>query len=422
MKFIQAAVTFAVLISYVVGQPDKAGALLLGQSLHASSHDESTRPLTSDNDHESYPRRLRLRGNMITSKGYKGKESNTSGTSSSGSGSTTSKSSKGGYRGEKKGSPKGLKGKTSVDPRTWYNMHKRNGRKKRRNRPRPGRNPTHPSAGSSSTSQHVTSPSTTAATLVSSSSSQEETTTKSTTVASSSTQPAAMMTTSSIDVATTTTTTTPQQTTSSCRQKDLDVCIAIDRSGSICTPSGGPFISCSGNPDCGCDNFDRVRQFTNNLIKETSEASQTKWGIVAFASSARVITPLTSPLEAINAVELFRYTGGWTATGSALELCQNKLKNSTSERIIILLTDGTPTRPDPNLSGSPFAEARDYATEQANSAKEDDITLITVFVNTATGTSSYLKSLASPGYYVEAADFNELGDTADLLLDLVECV
>lgn len=212
------------------------------------------------------------------------------------------------------------------------------------------------------------------------------------------------------------TTPTPSPT---CQQKALDVCIAIDRSGSICTPAGESFISCKDNPNCGCDNFDLVREFTKDLIEDAS--SEANWAVVAYATTARVETPLVERAEALDTVDEFKYTGGWTSTGPALELCRNELKDSARECRIVLLTDGTPTRPDTAGSGSPYNEATDYATKQADSAKKDGIQVITVFINTATGTSSYLESLASPGSYVEVTDFSALDDVAERLLGLVSC-
>jgi Mg-chelatase subunit ChlD len=123
----------------------------------------------------------------------------------------------------------------------------------------------------------------------------------------------------------------------------------------------------------------------------------------------------------MSTVEEFRYAGGWTSTGPALELCRNELADSVGERTIILLTDGTPTRPDSEGTGAPYTEATDYATEQADAAKEDDITVITVYVNTATGTSSYLESLASPGNFIEVNDFDNLDEVQERLLGLVQC-
>jgi Mg-chelatase subunit ChlD len=220
--------------------------------------------------------------------------------------------------------------------------------------------------------------------------------------------------------------TTTNDAASSCEPRDLDICIAIDRSGSICAPPGKSSYGCGGDPDCGCTNWDAVVQFANAFIDGISASDATnQFGLVKFSTSAGVESELNgNATEAMDAVTNLRYTSGWTNTTGALENCRDMLKDSTSDKAIVLITDGAPTRPlDPDGPTSNYDYAREQALIQAMAAKEaEGIDIVGVFVNTTSGTSDFLEKLTThPGLYIEVTDFDELEGLSDSLVDLVQC-
>lgn len=220
--------------------------------------------------------------------------------------------------------------------------------------------------------------------------------------------------------------TTTNHDASSCEPRYLDICITIDRSGSICTLPKKSSYSCGGDPNCGCTNWDAVVQFANAFIDGMSASdAANQFGLVKFSTSARVESELNgNATAAMDAVTNLRYTSGWTNTTGALENCRDMLKDSTSDKAIILITDGAPTRPlDPDSPTSNYDYAREQALIQAMTAKEaEDVNIVGVFVNTTSGTTDFLKKLTThTGLYIEVTDFDELDGLSDSLVDLVQC-
>lgn len=216
---------------------------------------------------------------------------------------------------------------------------------------------------------------------------------------------------------------------SSCEPTAVDVCIAIDRSGSICAPPNTTSFKCNGDPDCGCDNWSSIREFANAFIEGTDKFSPqniNQFGVVRFASNAGVETSLVDSAVATDAVTDLRYTSGYTNTADALALCREMLKygDEDKKKVILLLTDGQPTRPKaPEGSGSAnYDYAREQALEQAVIAKEEEATsIVGIFIKTNSGTSSYLEKLATPGLFFEVPDFDDLSTFAEGTVKLAQC-
>lgn len=94
-----------------------------------------------------------------------------------------------------------------------------------------------------------------------------------------------------------------------------------------------------------------------------------------------------------------------------LQYCRNLLANSTTnDRIIILVTDGSPTRPLNPDGTDGYDYAKEKATETATMVKEDDgTTLMTVAVGTSPYTSKYLAELASDAEFAfKVENFDDL--------------
>lgn len=205
-----------------------------------------------------------------------------------------------------------------------------------------------------------------------------------------------------------------------CEEKDVDICIAMDRSGSVCAPPGGPYLHCNGDPDCGqnCTEWTSSVDFAKRFLARTDQfPGKQRYALVGFASKVVQESTFVSADETTDNLDSLVYTGGYTHTGGAIDACRELLAERSGGKTILLLTDGIPTRPDPEKAGSPYDYAKEYALERAIDAKEEDgITIVGVFINTGTKTSSYLKELVTPGFFLKA-DFNELDD--DLLESVV---
>ena len=195
----------------------------------------------------------------------------------------------------------------------------------------------------------------------------------------------------------------------------------------MCAPKGGPYPSCNGDPSCGdkCPEWQASLEFAKNFIESADAlpASQ-KFALVGFASEALEESSFVDAQTALDAMDTFYYTGGYTNTGDAVEECRRLLVNdeSDAEMSLILITDGTPTRPDTEKAGSPYTEAKTHAIDMANDALSEKIHITGVFVDTSSSTSSFLKQLTSPGMFMEVSTFDELDSSlSESLVELVQC-
>ena len=160
-------------------------------------------------------------------------------------------------------------------------------------------------------------------------------------------------------------------------------------------------------------------------LTASPEIGEARFGIVEFATNSEVTSALTTPVNAINAVNGIVYTGGWTNTEQAIRNCTETLKDSTADEIItVLLTDGAPTTfgefatgraPGCEADGGPKdSPCREAAVTAADEAKAAGISLATVLVSTVSASGSFLeKNISSPDLYFPATDFSQL----DLLVD-----
>lgn len=192
---------------------------------------------------------------------------------------------------------------------------------------------------------------------------------------------------------------------------------------------GPPYLKYNNDPSCGenCTEWNSSIEFAKELVKRTDELpGAQRFALVEFASTVEqeslclsAPTTLSSTLTKSPTA-----TGGWTNTGGAIDACADLLNNdSQGQKTMVILTDGIPTHPDPDGEGSPYSFAKELALERSISAKEQDdsITIIGVFIDTGSKTSSYLQNLVTPGYYLEA-EFDELdANLLDSLMSGVEC-
>jgi len=213
----------------------------------------------------------------------------------------------------------------------------------------------------------------------------------------------------------------------------FDLCIAIDASGSVCSSPNtldcnkcSPLIFCRDDPnldrDTCCTNFATIKQFTSNVISTFDErfSADKSFSIVMFSDDATIESPLLSAEATLQAVEAINYSGGSTSHKAAIEVCEHALV-STSEidrkKIILLVTDGVSTAPEPDPS---FA-----AESAATNAKNDGTTIIPVFISSEYDEDAlaFMSRLSSDGNVFNVADFDleKLNSLQESLVAEVSC-
>jgi len=220
-----------------------------------------------------------------------------------------------------------------------------------------------------------------------------------------------------------------------CIEKKVDVCIALDRSGSVCSPlnhvqgcdSCNPTSSCHTpglTMDQCCNNWVKNVEFADGLIDMLADGRDDQFSIVSFAgASSKETSGRVSAAAAKAALGTVAYSGGWTITGQAIADCKNLLKDSENDPVIILVTDGTPTRGAPGVSDGSYQDHKDWAEEKATQAKAHDIQIIPVVVDTGHTNFNFLKTkvASDPGATITVSDFDHLPTILDDVVGLVQC-
>ncbi len=183
----------------------------------------------------------------------------------------------------------------------------------------------------------------------------------------------------------------------------VDVILAVDRSGSMI--------------DVG--KLDAAKTSAAQFVDRLTSNDQV--GYVSFATTASepIDQPLTNEIDrvkrAIAKTEIIKNQGlQFTDIGDGLQAAVNELASyrhdQNSHPVIVLLTDGIPTRPqDPNNKGNEEYPST-YALDIAKKAKAQGIGIYSIGLGEDVK-SSFLESIAtSPEYYYKAASGAELGD------------
>jgi len=230
------------------------------------------------------------------------------------------------------------------------------------------------------------------------------------------------------DTPSTTPTFTPSisQSPTTCVSK-VNLCFALDMSGSIC--NGSTSSSCSNCPnscheedlfdqDTCCSNFAAMKSFSSAIVNALAEETDSRaFSVVEFAATATSVIGLSSSSEATQELEKLAYSGGGTNHAAAITACQETLDQSTDndrENAILLITDGVATRP----SGNPFQSAE----VAADLAKEAGTMLVPVFVGLQTQEHlDYMAGLSSDGQVADVTDFAELSSLIESLVPKLAC-
>ena len=171
-----------------------------------------------------------------------------------------------------------------------------------------------------------------------------------------------------------------------------------------------------GFPD-RCPNLQLVKSFVTDLITEVEGVGPNKqFSLVTFSdvSKTTTVTELTSADSALDDVSNVAYLGGWTNTGGAINACADTLADSDKEKVIVLVTDGTPTTGASNPLG--------YAQLEAQNAMEAGILMLPMYINTVSKDLVNMQSFTNdPANVVEVKAFEELPDALDELLNKIGC-
>jgi len=257
------------------------------------------------------------------------------------------------------------------------------------------------------------------------------------------------------------TTTPPTSMPTPCPKK-LDVCIAVDESGSVCTTKEDPGPTtpqlcitddppkCLGVGSCegedtercdfeeGCPNFNNVddgkpsvknfvTEFINALIDSEPELDELQVSVVEFGTNAILTTGLTDADDAKAKVNGIAYSGGYTNLEQAIERCSGTLTSDDRSGVILAVTDGALTTfgdgTETCANDSPDdAPCKVQAREAATAAKYEGITLATAFVlNSAGSDPTLLEEIASSSNLaVEDKAFPDAGKLATEILKEVD--
>jgi len=257
------------------------------------------------------------------------------------------------------------------------------------------------------------------------------------------------------------TTTPPTSMPTPCPKK-LDVCVAVDRSGSICSSIPNDPQVCRVDEPClgkpclgedtercqfgdGCPRFNDVpevapeneKRFVSTLINELNLSfmgvnDELRVSVVAFAGDAVISTMgPTTPESATTTVNGLNYTGGFTNLEQAIAQCQITLEDSGVDNVILAVTDGAITTfgddtPADRCTGSnkESPACKLAAKGAADDAKANGITIATAFVQDVAGTEEERTFLAeeiasSPELAVTDVAFPDAGILAEKILSSV---
>jgi hypothetical protein len=210
----------------------------------------------------------------------------------------------------------------------------------------------------------------------------------------------------------------------------VNVCLALDMSGSVCSPDfNDPQMcqecpgACNEDPfDQGtcCSNFHDVRTFAIDMIgalDQESSGVDEYYSVVEFATEATIVSNLISSDEAVQKLNGLDYSGGWTNHRSAIYRCQRTLDLSTAddrENVILLVTDGVPTRPEEDPHGAALAAA--------SNVKSKGTVIFPVFISANNqGAVDYMEGLSTDGSVSYLNDFSELQQLVNSLAPQIAC-
>lgn len=152
-----------------------------------------------------------------------------------------------------------------------------------------------------------------------------------------------------------------------------------------------------------------VVNFAKKVINSLNQIDREKsFSLVTFSTDAEEERGLTTARNVRNYLNNdVDYSGGYTNTKEAIEKCQHTFGNSDRQNVILLVTDGVPTRP----SGDPFQAARNEAAEVKGLSNPTYVQ--PVFINAGGNPQNaitFMNDIAS-GRVFTIDDFDDLNDS-----------
>lgn len=186
----------------------------------------------------------------------------------------------------------------------------------------------------------------------------------------------------------------------------VDIVLALDRSGSMSSDGKDP-------PQPLTEAKQAAEQFADRLTSNDQAA------YVSFATEASnpIEQPLTGDIprlkRAIDGTAIGMNGLQYTNIGDAIRRAVDELstfrRNENARPVIVLLTDGIPTRPeDPNNPANKDYPAS-FARQAALDAKSKEITMYTIGLGDEVNGDFLTQLATSPEYYYKAASGVELG-------------
>lgn len=216
----------------------------------------------------------------------------------------------------------------------------------------------------------------------------------------------------------------------------VDICFAVDQSGSICNPRPSSPNTCStcsrGNGRCRersspiqlcCNNYEQVVNLASALVQQVSTISpSSQFGYTRFSTDATRVSDLTTASTIQRRLRQTSYRGGWTNTAAALDDCSKILSSSTaSNKVIVLMTDGDPTfNGQGNSLNSNGAET--FTAQKATDARNTGIDIVTMAFGMNLRQSYLADQIASdPSLAFQAAGFSQAAEFTQALTSAVSC-
>lgn len=209
--------------------------------------------------------------------------------------------------------------------------------------------------------------------------------------------------------------------------EDLNLCIAIDMSGSVCNRGTGykctecvPHAMCNDDgvdlSTC-CGNFHNVIQFSKAIISIFGTIpSDQSYSIVGFATNTSFVSNLETTSDAYRSLDNLVYTGGVTNHAGAISSCQQKLSEVDGrKKVILLITDGEPSEPEDT--------AKEDAIIASTLAKEAGSILIPVMISEDSidnRTTKYMTEISSRKLFFNTS-LSTLDSFEESILSKVMC-
>ena len=209
----------------------------------------------------------------------------------------------------------------------------------------------------------------------------------------------------------------PPNTVSSvttCKDAKVDMCIAVDMSGSVEYQAGGTYYGCKNNNHgtyaqavANCPNWGQEVKFVYDLMnafKEDLGPDGVQIGALAFDTSIVTkfaLNKYTNP-EDIKTGVTWKYDGGGTFTSGAISSCNTMLTTGAGARtgndvskVILIVTDGTPN-------------SQHQTTAHANSVKAAGVNLYFVGIGTqlSSDARSHMQGWSTKDSYFGLSSFS----------------